>query len=276
MKSRDPYTLADLLYLMARLRDPDSGCPWDIKQSFASIAPSTIEEAYEVADAIEQGDRGHLKEELGDLLFQVIFYSQLGQEEGAFDFLDIVDTLTEKLIRRHPHVFDPEDLYAPLKERPTAENEAEVKRQWEAIKREEREGKGKFGLLDDVPVGLPAATRALKLQKRAAQVGFDWPNIGSVTAKVREEMAELEEAVEIKAQQSQLEELGDLLFSIVNLARHLKIEPETALRYANQKFIRRFQYIEASFAKQNKEMGPEFADEMERLWEEAKKRETDM
>lgn len=241
--TEETYTIDDLLYLMARLRDPHTGCPWDIKQTYASIAPSTIEEAYEVVDAIEKQDFAHLKEELGDLLFQVIFYSQLGREEQRFEFTDVVSALVAKLIRRHPHVFPDGSLHSRVEHRDLLPGD--VKQRWEAIKQQEREQKGRYGVLDDVPVNLPALTRATKLQKRAAGVGFDWDNVQGPIAKVREELVEVEAALAAQDEAAIAEELGDLLFAVVNITRYLKLDAETVLRAANSKFERRFQYMEA-------------------------------
>ncbi|KTC32945.1 nucleoside triphosphate hydrolase, partial [Pseudomonas sp. ABAC61] len=240
------YSLDDLLHLMARLRDPRYGCPWDLKQNYASIVAHTLEEAYEVADAIERGDFDHLPGELGDLLFQVVYYSQLAREEGRFEFAAVVDGITRKLIRRHPHVFPTGDLYAPL-DIPRLD-EDQVKERWEQIKAEERAEKSdapqQLSLLDDVPTALPALSRAAKLQKRAAQVGFDWPEALAVVDKVREELDEVLEAMADNDAAAITDEIGDLLFVVVNLARHLKVDPETALRGANAKFDRRFRFIE--------------------------------
>lgn len=259
------YTLDDLLYLMARLRDPKSGCPWDIKQSYASIAPSTIEEAYEVVDAIEKQDYVHLKEELGDLLFQVIFYSQIGREEGRFDFAGIVSDLVAKLVRRHPHVFPDGSLHSRVADQSSLP--ADVKQRWEAIKQEERASKGVKGVLADVPLNLPALTRATKLQKRAASVGFDWDDVQGPIAKVREELLEVEEALATGNQNAIAEELGDLLFAVVNISRFLKLDAESALRSANRKFERRFAYLEKNASRPLPDAGME---ELNRLWEESK------
>lgn len=236
------YTIDDLLYLMARLRDPDTGCPWDIKQDYASIAPSTIEEAYEVVDAIEKQDFVHLKEELGDLLFQVIFYSQLGKEEERFEFAGVVSGLVAKLVRRHPHVFPDGSLHSRIENHDLLPTD--VKARWEAIKQEERAQKGNGGVLDDVPLNLPALTRATKLQKRAASVGFDWDDVQGPIAKVREELLEVEEALAEKDRAAVAEELGDLLFAVVNISRYLKFDAESLLRAANGKFEQRFRYME--------------------------------
>jgi nucleoside triphosphate diphosphatase len=261
------YSTDDLLYLMARLRDPQTGCPWDIKQDYASIAPSTLEEAYEVVDAIEKQDFIHLKEELGDLLFQVIFYSQIGKEENRFDFGGVVSDLVEKLVRRHPHVFPDGSLQSKIDNRNTLPTD--VKARWEALKQQERNEKGSRSLLADVPLNLPALSRAAKLQKRAANVGFDWEDIRGPIGKVREELAEVEEAISINDAAAIEEELGDLFFAVVNISRYLKIDPELALRKANQKFEHRFNYIETHLEKPLVEASIE---EMNILWEEAKSR----
>lgn len=269
------YKLDDLLQLMARLRHPEHGCPWDLKQSYASIVPYTLEEAYEVADAIERGDFDHLPGELGDLLFQVVYYSQLASEEGRFGFAEVVDGITAKLIRRHPHVFPDGDLYAA----PDAQKleEAAVKQRWEELKAEERAAKAaapeQLSLLDDVPQALPALSRAAKLQKRAAQVGFDWPEALPVLDKVREELDEVLEAMSENDPQAIAEELGDLLFVVVNLARHLKVEPEAALRAANGKFERRFRFIEQALRDAGRPIENCSLDELDALWGEAKKQE---
>jgi len=261
------YQLPDLLHLMARLRDPQHGCPWDLQQDYASIVPHTLEEAYEVADAIESGDFEHLPGELGDLLFQVVYYSQLAREEGRFDFATVVDAITRKLVRRHPHVFPNGDLYGSP-ELPQLD-EAAIKRRWEEIKAEERAEKAaapeQLSLLDDVPSALPALSRAAKLQKRAAQVGFDWPEALPVVDKVREELDEVLEAI--------AEELGDLLFVVVNLARHLKVDPENALRAANSKFERRFRFIEQALRDAGRPIENCDLEELDALWGEAKKAE---
>lgn len=259
------YSLDDLLYLMSRLRDPDTGCPWDIKQDYASIAPSTIEEAYEVVEAIEQQDFVHLKEELGDLLFQVIFYSQLGREEGRFDFAGVVSDLVAKLVRRHPHVFPDGSLQSRIEHRELLPTD--VKARWEAIKQEERLQKGQRGILADVPVNLPALTRATKLQKRAAGVGFDWDDIQGPIAKVREELAEVEEALAVKDNEAVAEEIGDLLFAVVNISRYLKLDAETLLRNANRKFEKRFHFMEEQSPTPLAETSMPV---LNQLWEEAK------
>lgn len=269
------YTVQDLLHLMARLRDPQFGCPWDLKQTYASIVPHTLEEAYEVADAIEQGDLDHLKGELGDLLFQVVFYAQLAKEEGRFEFDDVIDGITRKLLRRHPHVFPTCELYAPA-ETPRLTDE-QVNLRWDEIKAEERAEKAgvpeQLSLLDDVPRALPALSRAAKLQKRAAQVGFDWPAALPVVDKVREELDEILEAMVDNDAEGIAEEVGDLLFSVVNLARHLKVDPETALRSANSKFDRRFRFIEQALRHLQRPIEACSLEEMDALWGEAKRQE---
>jgi ATP diphosphatase len=269
------YTLEDLLHLMARLRDPQFGCPWDVKQTYASIVPHTLEEAYEVADAIERGDFDHLQGELGDLLFQVVYYSQLAREEGRFEFDGVVDSITRKLIRRHPHVFPTGDLYAPL-ETPQLD-EAQVKQRWEEIKAEERAAKSdmpeQLSLLDDVPCVLPALSRSAKLQKRAAQVGFDWPDALPVVDKVREELDEVLEAMADNDAPAIADEVGDLLFAVVNLARHLKVDPESALRAANTKFERRFRFIEQALRQTHRPIENCTLEELDALWGEAKRQE---
>ncbi|RRV06933.1 nucleoside triphosphate pyrophosphohydrolase [Pseudomonas sp. v388] len=269
------YTLDDLLHLMARLRDPQFGCPWDLKQTYASIVPHTLEEAYEVADAIERGDFDHLQGELGDLLFQVVFYAQLAKEEGRFEFDGVIDGITRKLLRRHPHVFPTGELHAP-KEIPRL-TDNEVNRRWDEIKAQERAEKTnapqQLSLLDDVPVALPALSRAAKLQKRAAQVGFDWPEALPVVDKVREELDEVLEAMAENDAAAVADEIGDLLFVVVNLARHLKVDPETALRSANSKFDRRFRYIEQALRHTQRPIEDCTLEEMDALWGEAKRQE---
>lgn len=272
------YSLDDLLHLMARLRDPRYGCPWDLKQNYASIVAHTLEEAYEVADAIERGDFDHLPGELGDLLFQVVYYSQLAREEGRFEFAAVVDGITRKLIRRHPHVFPTGDLYAPL-DIPRLD-EDQVKERWEQIKAEERAEKSdapqQLSLLDDVPTALPALSRAAKLQKRAAQVGFDWPEALAVVDKVREELDEVLEAMADNDTAAITDEIGDLLFVVVNLARHLKVDPETALRGANAKFDRRFRFIEQALRDSGRPMEDCTLEELDALWGEAKRQEKNL
>ncbi|HGY9627449.1 nucleoside triphosphate pyrophosphohydrolase [Pseudomonas juntendi] len=271
------YTLDDLLHLMARLRDPQHGCPWDLKQNYASIVPHTLEEAYEVADTIERGDFEHLQGELGDLLFQVVYYSQLAREEGRFAFDGVVDSITRKLVRRHPHVFPTGDLYAPL-DTPSL-SEAQVKSRWEEIKAQERAEKSEpeqLSLLDDVPAALPALSRAAKLQKRAATVGFDWPDALPVLDKVREELDEVLQAMADGDDDALEDEIGDLLFATVNLARHLKHDPENALRRANRKFERRFRFIEQALRDSGRPIEDCTLDELDALWGEAKRQEKNL
>ena len=265
--------ISTLLSIMEDLRRPGTGCPWDLEQNFATIAPYTIEEAYEVADAIERGDFDDLKDELGDLLLQVVFHAQMAAEAGHFAFGGVVEAITTKMIRRHPHVFghlDERDAVA-------------VKRRWEVIKAEEkaersaRRANGETepaGLLADVPAALPALTRAVKLQKRAGAVGFDWNDPHAVLAKIREEIGEIEQELSrTPGDQERLEdELGDILFAVANLARHLTIDPEKALRGANAKFVRRFSYIERELEAQDKPLADASLEEMEALWQAAKQR----
>ena len=270
-EERTAHTLDDLLFLMERLRDPLHGCPWDLKQTYETIAPSTLEEAYEVVDAIERGDYLHLREELGDLLFQAIFYSQLAAEQNLFRFGDIVDTLVQKLIRRHPHVFPDGDLYSVMSNE--VPKEGEIKQNWEAIKSAERQQKGLTGLLADIPRALPSLNRAAKLQKRAAQVGFDWPDVAGVWQKLNEELDELRQAVSQQTPQEVEAELGDVLFTCVNLARHLKVDPETALRKANNKFTARFDYIEKEAEREGLVLGQLTPSDLDKRWNNAKAHE---
>jgi len=257
----DQHPIFQLIQIMRRLRDPVAGCPWDLEQTFATIAPYTVEEAYEVADAIERGDMGDLRDELGDLLFQAVFHAQMAQEQGEFDFSDVAQAICDKMLRRHPHVFSETD----------GRTSAEQTDAWEVIKAEERAAKGKAtSILDDIPASLPAMTRAVKLTKRAARVGFDWPNTTQVLAKLREELAELEVEIDAGDQAKSREELGDLLFVVANLARKLDIEPEDALRSANAKFARRFSYIERSLAAKGRSPDQSDLTEMDGLWNAAK------
>lgn len=253
----------ELLAIMAALRTPGTGCPWDLEQTFRTIAPYTVEEAYEVADAIERGDLPALKDELGDLLFQVVFHARMAEEEGAFDFNDVAGAIVDKMRRRHPHVFE-------------AQDGRDAHRQtvlWEQQKAEERKAKGAASLLDDVPVGLPGMTRAVKLQKRAARVGFDWTDARSVLAKIAEEAQELVRAAETKSPDAVEDEFGDLLFVIANLSRHLGVDPEAALRRTNEKFVRRFRHIEQRLNAQSRALEEASLEEMEDLWTEAKQAE---
>jgi ATP diphosphatase len=257
-----PNDIESLLEIMRRLR---AGCPWDREQTFETIAPYTIEEAYEVAGAIEDGDWVHLKDELGDLLFQVVFHARMAQERGLFDFGDVVAAVTGKMTRRHPHVFG--DKITP--ESATAQTVA-----WEETKRAERAAKH-ASLLDDVPRALPALLRAEKLQKRAGSVGFDWDSAPKVVEKIAEEAAEIVEAQAEGAGPGKIEEeVGDLLFAVANLARHLKVDPEKALRAANAKFVRRFRFIEAELAARGTTPAAASLDDMEALWIAAKNTET--
>jgi MazG family protein len=249
-----------LLAIMARLRARDGGCPWDLEQDFRTIAPYTIEEAYEVADAIQRDDLSALREELGDLLFQVVFHARMAEERGAFAFDDVAQTIGEKMIARHPHVF------ADASHR-TAEEQTDA---WERGKAAERAAKGEGGLLANVPLGLPGLTRALKLQKRAATVGFDWTDVGDVLKKLDEEIGELAAAAQSKDADAIEDEFGDLLFVMANVARHLKVDPEAALRRANQKFTRRFAHIERRLGDQGRPLEGASLHEMEALWNEAK------
>lgn len=255
-----------LIGIMARLRDPKDGCPWDVEQNFASIARYTVEEAYEVADAIERDDRAALREELGDLLLQVVFHARMAEEEKSFDFEDVAGAIADKLVRRHPHVFDKENH----------DSADSLRNAWEALKAKERAEKAASrgedaSVLDDVPVGFPALTRAEKLQKRAARVGFDWESVGPVLAKIEEEIGELKAEIEQAGSPERLsDEMGDVLFSCVNLARHLKIDPEFALRGTNAKFETRFRRVESSLRDDGILWGEVGIDEYERRWQDAK------
>lgn len=250
-----------LLEIMRRLRDPETGCPWDIEQDFASIAPYTIEEAYEVADAIERKSWGELEGELGDLLLQSVYHTQMGEEAGLFSFQSVVRTISDKMVARHPHVFGDESRDKSA-EQQTAD--------WEAIKANERATQAQQGALDGVAANLPALLRALKLQKRAARVGFDWPDISGVLDKIVEESNELAEARDTLSQDEIEDELGDLLFVIANLGRHLGVDPEAALRRTNAKFIRRFEAVETRLAERGKTPKQSDLDEMDALWNEVK------
>ena len=272
MSAANGYQLSDLLYLMARLRDPEGGCPWDLQQDFASIVPHTLEEAYEVADAIEREDFAHLPSELGDLLFQVVYYSQLGQELQMFDFSTVVHSITEKLVRRHPHVFADGQLYATTQA--VAINSDQVKERWEEIKQQEREEQAgseqRVGILADIPLNMPALSRALKIQKRASSVGFDWSSLPPVLAKVDEELQEVRDALASGDQAAISEELGDLLFATVNVARHLKVNPEAALRAANIKFSERLQAVEQQARQQNVALSDCTEAQLDAMWNVAK------
>jgi ATP diphosphatase len=257
-----------LLQVMARLRDPDGGCPWDLEQDFASIAPYTIEEAYEVADAIERQDLDDLEGELGDLLLQVVYHAQMAKEAGRFDFDAVAARIADKMIRRHPHVFGTAEV----------ESAAAQSLAWEDAKAAERRHRQAAGgdpsILADLPIGLPALTRAAKLQRRAARVGFDWPEVGPVLDKLEEELGELRTELAEDARPDRLaDEVGDLLFAVVNLARHLGVDGETALRRANKKFERRFRAIETALRVAGRDLEDASLDEMEVLWQRAKARE---
>ena len=256
--------LPRLRAIMRALRDPETGCPWDIEQTFATIAPYTIEEAYEVADAIEREAWDELKGELGDLLFQSVFHAQMAEEAGLFSLDDVADTMSDKMVTRHPHVFGAESRNK------SAEQQT---RDWEAIKAAERAGKSEKGTLDGVALGLPALLRAHKLQKRAARVGFDWPSAREVLDKILEESQELVEAQAEADQEHILEEYGDLMFVMANLGRHLGVEPEAALRAANAKFERRFGRVEALLAARGKRPEDSTLAEMDALWTTAKEEE---
>ena len=258
--------LLNLLTLMAQLRDPDTGCPWDVQQDFASIAPYTIEEAYEVADAIARGDIADLRDELGDLLLQVVFHARIAEEAGHFDFTAVAAAISDKLVRRHPHVFGDQGKISATTQSAS----------WESLKAAERAAnaaaKGRpESVLDGVPLPFPALLRAYKLQRRAARVGFDWPELAPVAAKVEEEWGELTAEIDNAGDQARLtEEVGDLLFAVVNLARHLEIDPEAALRAGNAKFERRFRAVEDGFREKGRQMAAASLEDMEVLWNAAK------
>ena len=273
--------LLRLVEIMAALRTPETGCPWDLEQTFQTIAPYTIEEAYEVADAISRGDLADLKDELGDLLLQVIYHSRMAEEQGAFAFADVADAVNAKMIRRHPHVFGSAedraagaqpDFWARIKAEERAQKAAERARLGSAG--QQPPSAHRAALLSDVPVGLPALTRAIKLQDKAARVGFDWPNLAPVFAKMKEEIAELEDvAFSVAASGSAAaieEEMGDMLFVMANIARHLQLDPETALRKANDKFTRRFGHIEMRLAEMGKTPEQSTLEDMDALWDEVR------
>ncbi len=258
-------SIEKLRWIMTQLRDPETGCPWDVKQNFASITAHTIEEAYEVVDAIEQNDFSELNKELGDLLFQVIFYSQLGQEQQLFDFDSVVESICEKLIRRHPHVFSDAEL----------DTDAQIKANWENEKAKERAVKNnqqQLSVLADIPKNLPALSQANKIQKRCAHVGFDWHNIDDVFAKVEEEVEEVKEQLH-HDQALAAEELGDLMFAVVNVCRHLKQDPEALLRKANAKFTTRFEGVEAKVRASGQDITAHDLDKLEQYWQEVKAEE---
>lgn len=265
--SRD---ISRLIEILAALRDPQTGCPWDIQQTFSTIAPFTIEEAYEVLDAIQRDDMENLREELGDLLLQVVFHARMGEEAGHFDFGDVVEAITAKMIRRHPHVFADEEAREP----------DAVKVIWERVKaeedqqRQERKKRSKEtdeqSYLSDIPSALPALIHSLKLQKKASRVGFDWGATVPVLEKIEEEMAELRQAIDANDQEDVVEEFGDLLFAMVNLGRHLKLDPEAALQSANRKFRSRFRAVEKGLGAEGKTLESASLEEMEEFWQRAK------
>ena len=252
----NPRSIETLKAVMAALRAPGTGCPWDLEQTFESIAPYTIEESYEVADAIAKGDLVSLQDELGDLLFQPIYHAQMASESGAFNFDDVIEAAVRKMIRRHPHVFGDE----------AARTAGVAKGFWEANKAKERGAEPTQGILATVPIALPGLTRAVKLQTKAAKVGFDWPSVENVYDKIAEEIAELRAAPPDK----KAEEFGDVLFALANVARHLGVDPEAALRSTNEKFVKRFGFIESELAKQDREPKDSNLEEMDALWTKAK------
>ena len=261
-------SIEKLRWIMSQLRDPETGCPWDVKQNFSSITAHTLEEAYEVVDAIEQNDFTELNKELGDLLFQVIFYSQLGQEQDLFNFDSVVEGICEKLIRRHPHVFSDADL----------STDAQIKANWENEKSKERQTKNNqinLSILADIPKNLPALSQAAKIQKRCSHVGFDWDNMTDVFAKIEEEVVEVKEELEAEnINQGALgEEIGDLLFAVVNLCRHAKQDPETLLRKANQKFTKRFHGVEARVGQSGQSFAQHDLAQLEQYWQQVKLQE---
>lgn len=267
---RDPYELADLLKIMAALRAPGSGCPWDLEQNFSTIAPYTIEEAYEVADAIERGDLADLRDELGDLLLQVVYHARMAEEENVFAFAEVVDGIARKMVRRHPHVFAAEAV----------RNATQVKGLWERVKAEEAAAKRARNparpaesVLDGVPAALPGLTRAAKLQDKAAKIGFDWPDIAPVLGKLKEEIAELEAAMDQGRPDAIADEFGDMLFVLANLARHLRLDPEASLRAANAKFERRFRHVERRLRADGRPHEDVTLAEMDVWWDEAKRLE---
>jgi MazG family protein len=271
--TRTNAALRRIIDIMVQLRDPETGCPWDVKQTFETIAPYTIEEAYETADAIQRGNLEDIRDELGDLLLQVVFQARIAEEAGHFDLADIATSISEKMIARHPHIFtddsDSPNATRPNVTRPSADGQKQI---WEEIKAEERAAKGKTGVLDDVAIGLSPMLRALKLQKRAARVGFDWLEFAQLRDKLHEETAELEAELSANTADRQKisDEVGDILFVAVNIARKTGVDPETALLGCNQKFEQRFRYIEQNIEKYNKSIEDSSLEEMESLWQEAK------
>ncbi|MDH7943068.1 nucleoside triphosphate pyrophosphohydrolase [Pseudohongiella sp. SYSU M77423] len=271
MTEKKSAAMMELVTLMANLRDPQHGCAWDRKQTFESLTRHTLEEVYEVVDAVEQGEAAKVCDELGDLLFQVVFYARIAEEQSLFDLGDVANAIKSKLLHRHPHIFPDGTLVSFGQPSPlTAE---QVEHNWELIKNAEREAlqrSGTVSVVDDVPRALPAIERAGKLQKRAASVGFDWPDVSGVTAKLAEESAELQAAIANGDQNQQTHELGDLLFTCVNLARHLKIDPEGALRQANQRFETRFRYVEKTAASHGGGLSTYDPEQLDLWWNEAK------
>tara|TARA_B110000483_G_scaffold99953_1_gene122574 strand:- start:7609 stop:8460 length:852 start_codon:yes stop_codon:yes gene_type:complete len=272
------YDLDDLIELMARLRDPLDGCPWDLAQNYKSIVPSTIEEAYEVADSIERGNYDDLREELGDLLFQTVFYSQLATEEERFSLKEVISDLVAKLVRRHPHVFPDGTLSSRTgssKAGAASQAELDVNRSWAKIKEKERKEKGQSSVMDNIPLNLPALTRAQKIQERAANLGFDWENAEQVVPKIEEELTELRGALNSGERTDIEEELGDLIFSCVNLSRKLKMDAEQVLRKAENKFVFRFRKIEQTIDSKGLSILDMSLSELERYWQKAKKTDSD-
>lgn len=263
------YSMEDLLRIMERLREPEFGCPWDLKQNFSTIVPHTLEECYELVEAIEQNDLPHIAEELGDVLFQVVFYSELGREKNAFDFQAVVDGIARKLLRRHPHVFAEGAIEGRVNARISTD---EVRETWETIKRGERAGRIEkaVGALDDIPMALPGLSRAQKLQKRAASVGFDWPSLEGVLAKLEEELDEFKDALASGKPEEVSAELGDILFSVVNVTRHLALDAEAVLRAANKKFSTRFAHMEEAARKSQSSLAEESMAQLEARWRIAK------
>lgn len=263
-------SIDDLLHIMARLRKPETGCPWDITQDFQSLIPHTLEETYEVIDAIERNDFTHLREELGDLFFQIVFYCQIAKEEGFFEFTDVVDDLNHKLLKRHPHVF-PDGSMNSERIAESAPQQTEIRNTWEKLKAQDRLSKGQKGRLANIPLAIPALSRAEKLQKRAANHGFDWPDYPPVLDKIDEELAELKEAIDLNDEQHIEEELGDLIFACVNLGRHRGINLESCLRRANRKFESRFQAMEGIANNNNLDFESLSLGAKNDLWEQVKK-----
>lgn len=272
MKSSEPkaYDIDDLLRLMERLRDPETGCPWDLKQTYRSIAPFTLEECLELIDALEQNDLEHVEEELGDLLFQVIFYSQMGKEEGRFDFSSVVSGITAKLLRRHPHVFKDGELEGVITDRASIDT---IKTNWEAEKAAERAARAQQSAMDDVPTTLSALARAQKLQKRASSLGYDFSSVNQVLNSLNSELGELAEAREIHGQAEIENELGDVLFTVVNLARHLKVDAEAALRQSNRRFEQRIRRAESAAINEGSRLQDESPERLEERWSAVKSEE---